>query len=237
METVSVPLPVMSRIPIYVDSQSRGQALINVRPTEKILFLKYLTLDVFKYDDVDDKVILSERVFYNGRKLDDEKTLLDYGITQPGAILVALSLDRVPEMPSIPINVYSTSRGSKIIQVRPTKTILFAKHLASVTFEDHDVLSERVFYKDEELNDDRTLLECGITQPHAYLVLVSPVMPVFPSMCIQNPEVWPWFFAPPTATINFVRREPFATFKDLRVLKERILYNGRELDDDDRTLF
>ena len=38
-------------------------------------------------------------------------------------------------------------------------------------------------------------------------------------------------FVPLTERISFVKREAFATFKDLRVLNERILYNGQELSD------
>ena len=164
----------MPMIPIRVHSASRDSSYdIQVRPTATILYVKYVVLNN-KDPDVGDEDILSERVFYKGKELDDDKVLLDYNITEPDANLYLSSLHPLaPKMPKISIRLHSESRGTKTIQVQPTATIYLVKHLASVLFEDSDVLFERVFHKDEELGDHETLLDHGITQPGAYLVLES----------------------------------------------------------------
>ena len=77
-------------------------------------------------------------------------------------------------MSRIPIHVeLSTSKGGTLINIRPTETVLFLKYMVyDVHDEDRDILFGRVFYKCKELYENQTLLECGITQPNEYLILV-----------------------------------------------------------------
>ena len=175
----------MQRIPMTVISPHRGRGsyMIEVRPTATILKVKHATLEVFKDHDVHDEDVLSERVFYKGKELEDEKTLLDYGITETESDedlhLVPVSQHPVPKIPKeIPIRVYSASSGSTIIHVRPTATIKSVKHLAFHNFGDSAHLFEpmvmvMVYHKGKFLEDNRTLYDYGITQPYINLFFKS----------------------------------------------------------------
>ena len=77
------------QIPIIVDS-GRGPALIHVRPRETTI--RDVIKMVHKFDDFEFEF---HRIRYNGRELDEDKTLLYYDITEPNTFLY-LSLQFSP---------------------------------------------------------------------------------------------------------------------------------------------